>query len=571
MFGERYFATRQRLTRLMADIAALGRQCGVELSKQLPLTELATGLGPPFLLVACGEVNAGKSAFFNGLLGTHLCPMANLPETNQVVWYRHGDPPRDVEVLPQLREAYRPLPGLRDFNLIDTPGLKAFPTDSSQVTERFLSAAELVAIVLPVANPWGAPGWNMISRLAPDTLNRVILVVQQCDRADPADIGVIQGHLRDLAVKRIGRELPVFAVSAKLAFDARQGPTLDTKRLVASGYPALESFLSAMVCDTAERRAMLDTWRGQVATALRTLEDRLDQQNRSLRQQGGFLEDVENRILQLREEFIVRLPQHLKSVAEVFQLESVGVAMFLRRRLGVLRSLFRVFWGDQTSQTVDSVFIERLQAAVEAVAEQDGDKVVSVCREHRQELDQQVRELMGVDLGADTGCEERLALARTWFVQRVGHAAREGIGNLKVRNQLAKDLLRRNRALKSFLFVTLLLVTAAGLCGVMAIKWIPLGLLGVAALFLVAGFVVGWLAKRVVVADFQERLLDTCDGFARTLKSDYENALRNVFQEYLETLAPIRHHLVAAKSGLEPQQQRWTELFLTLKAIEQDL
>lgn len=571
MLGERYFTLRQRLADLISATAALGVETGTHLTEILPANEPGGGLGPPFLFVTCGETNSGKSAFFNGLFGELICPMSNLPETNRVVWYRFGDPASDTEVTPLLQEAYRPIPLLHDFNLIDTPGLQSAPTEASRIAERLLGAADAIFIIVPVTNPWGAPAWNLISRLAPDTLERVILIVQQCDRADTADLGVIQGHLRDLSIKRIGRELPVFTVSAKLAYDAKYAGEINTDRLVSSGYPVLEAFLSERVFATPGRQEWLGKWRGQLAGALRVIEDRLDAQGRGMRQHGTFLQDVEGRIVQLREHFIGRLPEHLKSVAEVFQLESVGVARFLRKRLGVFRSLFRVLVGDRTSQAVEAEFIERMRATVEAVAQHDGDEVVSVCRQHRRELDQQVRELMGVELGTDTQCEEKLAEARTWFVERVGRVARDGIGNLKVRNQLGKDLLLRNHALKSFVFVTLLLVTAAGICGALAIHWIPFGLLGLAGLFFLAGMLVAWLARRRVVADFQERMLDTCGGFAATLRSDYEEALRVVFQQYLETLDPIRRHLVAAKSELEPRQQKWKDLFLTLKAIEQDL
>ena len=571
MLGERYFTNRQRLADLITATGALGIETATHLGETLPAQEPGGSLGPPFLFVVCGETNAGKSAFFNGLFGELICPMSNLPETDRVVWYRYGNPASDAEVTPLLREAYRPIPLLKDFNLIDTPGLQSAPTEASRIAERLVGAADAIFVVVPVNNPWGAPAWNLISRLPAETLDRVLLIVQQCDRADAADLGVIQGHLKDLAVKRVGRELPVFTVSAKLAYDAKHAGEENTDRMVSSGYLALEAYLSQRVFTTAGRVELLGKWRGQAADALRLIEDRLDAQGRGMRQHGAFLQEVEGEIVRLREHFIGRLPQHLKSVAEVFQLESVGVARFLRRRLGVFRSLFRVLVGDQTSQAVEAEFIGRMKSTVEAVAKQDGDEVVAVCRGHRAELDRRVREQMGVELGEGARCEEGLERAREWFVERVGRVAREGIGNLKVRNQLGKDLLLRNHALKSFVFVTLPLVTAAGVCGALAVPWVPFGLLGAAGLFFLAGLLVAWLARRRVVADFQERMLDTCGGFASTLESDYEEALRVVFQEYLETLAPIRKHLVAAQSELEPRQQKWKGLFLTLKAIEQDL
>ena len=85
MLGERYFATRERLSGLLADIAALAAETGTDLADLLPPRSLAQGLGPPFLFVVCGEVNAGKSTFLNGLFGQDLCRVNRLPETKQII------------------------------------------------------------------------------------------------------------------------------------------------------------------------------------------------------------------------------------------------------------------------------------------------------------------------------------------------------------------------------------------------------------------------------------------------------------------------------------------------------
>ena len=102
MFGERYFATRERLSALMCGIAELAVETGADVSALLPLAELKTGLGTPFLLVVCGEVNAGKSTLINGLFGHALCRVSILPETDRVRCYRHGDPAQDLSVAPLL-------------------------------------------------------------------------------------------------------------------------------------------------------------------------------------------------------------------------------------------------------------------------------------------------------------------------------------------------------------------------------------------------------------------------------------------------------------------------------------
>ena len=304
---------------------------------------------------------------------------------------------------------------------------------------------------------------------------------------------------------------------------------------------------------------------------MRTVEDRYENQTRTLSIHGRFLDTIEREIDGIRERFVVRLPRHLAGVAEVFESEAVWVSKRLRRRLGSIPSIFRLFVGDRTGPTMETVFVERLQAAVEAVAEKDGVEVVEFCRSHWNELGERVKSAMGIDLGSAAPLDDTLADAKKRFVQRLGIAARQGIDNLKVRNQLDRDLRRRNVALKSFTFMTLLLLTAGAVCGALGMQWLPAILCGLAALFFIGGIVVAMVTRKSMTADFQRRLLDTCGGFASTLHADYEEALRVVFQDYAGSLRVVRTHLAKEKHAIEPRLRRWQELFLTLKAIEQEL
>lgn len=571
MFGERYFATRERLSQVMHGIAGLALETATDLGGCLPLEEIENGLGQPFLFVVSGEVNAGKSTLFNGLFGQDLCPVNVLPETDRVIHYQHGNPPRDIGISPLHEEHHRPLDFLRHFNLIDTPGTNAAVRDHQQTTARFLPAADLIFFVFPVTNPWGASTWNFISELSTETLQQVVFIIQQADLREPADIRVILGHMADLSMKRIGRVPPVFAVSAKLACEAKRATPVAAELLKASGYPELESFIAQNICESPRRQNAIETWRSQAAAALRAVEDHVENQNHALNSHGRFLDTIEREIDDIRERFVIRLPRHLAGVAEVFETEAVWISKRLRRRLGVIPSFFRLFVGDGTGPAIEAIFVERLQAAVEAVAEKDGIEVVEVCHSHWHELGERVKEEMSVDLGNADPLDATLDAAKTRFVQRLGRAARQGIGNLKVRNQLDKDLRRRNLALKSFAFMTLLPTAVGATCGALGLPWLPLIFCSLAALFLLGGILTAWATRRSIIAEFQTRLLDTCGGFASTLRSDYEEALRIVFRDYASSLNAVRTHLVSEKQAIEPRLKRWQELFLTLKAIEQDL
>ncbi|KAB2640320.1 MAG: hypothetical protein DVB26_06015 [Verrucomicrobia bacterium] len=571
MLGERYFATRERLSGLLADIVALAAETGSDLTGVLASGEWAQELGPPFLFVVCGEVNAGKSTFLNGLFGYDLCPVERLPETKQLIHYCFGETAREVTAAKGLAEHARPLAFLRDFNLVDTPGTNAPGNAWQALLDPLLPTAELICVVFPVSNPWGSATWNFVSRLPEESLGRLVFILQQIDQRDPADIPVILGHLRDLSLKRIGRVPPIFAVSATLACEAKRATPLALATLAASGYPALEAFISRSICSSPARQAGLKNGWAQAAAALRSIDEQIECHTRGIHSNGNLLATIEREIDGMREHFLSRLPRHLSGVAEVFQSESLGAAKLLGKRLGVARSVFRLFVGDRTSQEMEAVIIARLQATVEAVAQTDGAEVANACRRHWDEVATRVREALGVDLGDAVQLDDSLADARRRFVQRLGRAASQGIGNLNVRHQLSKDLLRRNVALKSFSFMTLLLLACGATCGAFALPWAPAALCSMSAAFCMAGLCIGWLTRKSLIADFRARLLDTCGSYASTLRADYEEALRIIFQDYADSLGAIRRHLAGEKRSLEPRQRRWNEVFLTLKAVEQDL
>ena len=372
-------------------------------------------------------------------------------------------------------------------------------------------------------------------------------------------------------MKKTGVILPIFAVSGKNALEAKRAGAMDLRAYENSGLPALEEFINHRICDSPERRAALQTSRNHAAAALRNIEDHIDEQTRALGQQHHFLTSLEDEIEAMRERLLSRLPSHLAGVAEVFEKEAVWVTRSLRKSLGIFRSVFRIFVGDRIGSQIETLFIDRLRGAVEAVAESDGADIVTACRSHWSELDARITKAIGAGLCEHEPIDETLSQARRRFVQRIGRAAQEGINNLHLRKELDADLRRRNLALKSFTASTLIFIIAGAGCGIFGIIWLPWLFCGVAGLFAMGGSFIAIITRSRITRHFHAALLDTCGTFAETLRSDYEDALLIFFQDYTACLNSIRKHLAGRHLAIEPNLSRWHSLFLTLKSIEQDL
>jgi hypothetical protein len=55
------------------------------------------------------------------------------------------------------------------------------------------------------------------------------------------------------------------------------------------------------------------------------------------------------------------------------------------------------------------------------------------------------------------------------------------------------------------------------------------------------------------------------------LSSEYREGVRDYFKEYAVLFEKVRRELLKTKAEIKPRQEEWNELFLELKAIEQEL
>lgn len=571
--GERHFATRQRLVELLQHAEAEAKLTGAPYD-EAAFASLLARLNAPVHLAVCGEANSGKSSLLNALFGQNLCPVH--PHTQArgvVVRYQHGKRAARTEIEPGVvQDVRRNDAFLNHFELIDTPGLAECGPETLLAVESLVRGADLILVVFSPADPWAATTWNLLQRQRPAALARTALVLQQSDKRDAGELEVLNAHMHELCMKRLGRELPIFNISAEAAFQAKYGPFPPLPAIwKQSDFAKLEAFLDRLICEGTANRELLEDAHRQCFLLLRKVEDQLDTQNRGVDREHHFLEHVERGIDQLRESFVLRLPTHLAQVADAFRNATSTVTSALRWQLGPLPSLIRLFRADRVGTHIESLFLDKLGATVENVASSDCAEVTSICEQHWESLRPQFKERIGVDLQSANDLHQALGQARALFIKRLQVTAHEGRDHLRIRHSLDHALRRRNRVLKWQMSLTLVLWFLAGLCGVLQLPWLPplFAALGLAAC--------GWnvltalQTRRSIVDEFHDRLMRACDTFALLLKDAYEDALTAIFRAYAAELKTVRTHLASERLQLEPRQQRWSNLFLTLKAIEHEL
>jgi len=571
MFGERYFATRQRLTNVVLGVNHLGWECGAEVSAIAPSGGILKGLEKPFLAIVCGEVNSGKSSLINGLFNEELCEVNDLPETKKLLWYQWGELSGEIETEPLLAERFRTHDFLHDFQVVDTPGTNATKADHIPIIERFLPIADLLFFVFPVSNPWGAATWQLVARLPEEQLDNVAFILQQSDLKEQGDLDVILGHMRTLAEQKTGRSPEIFSVSAKLALEAKESNPPSSLLMRKSGYPALERFISSRVNQNQARKMRLKRVRKLTQSALQTIEDRIEERTDTLDADQRFLAELENEVDVRREGQAIALAERLTGLGEVFLGQGKGATRILGRRMAIPQSFFSLFQQEKLPTEIERNLTEAVKEAVEEQAGKDGVELVQSCRNHWETVEPRIRENLEVSPPDFEEEKESLAGTRERFVRRLGRSAKHAVAHLKIRGTLDLQMEIRRMVLRRYMIASLASLTFAGVLGGLgAHPWPWLGVT-VAILLLVVAGIYAKKSREALCKDFMERIEDLRQPFADSLADDYKDGVREFYLEYGGLFEIVRRRIADQKLLLKPQMERWSDLFLELKAIEQEL
>ncbi|MDB6079870.1 MAG: hypothetical protein JWO82_3617 [Akkermansiaceae bacterium] len=567
MPGERYFAARDRLAEISTHIAGLARDTGLEVPEHDPVPDV----GRPILLAAIGEVNAGKSSLLNAIAGVEVCPAAALPLTKEIRLYRYGGSAMERAHDGGVLECRRPVPFLKNFELLDTPGTNATGRPEPEQIDPWLNAAEFVMVVFTAENPWTAATWDAVSRLSDETLERTVLVVQRTDLKQPQDIPIILGHMRDLCLKRTGRALPIFPVSAKYCLEAKSSPSGAPEAWSASRFAVFEDYISSRVCESFARRQILhDSWH-HASRTLRRLEERFDLTRRGMDDDAWFLTGIEREMDALRDEHMLAAPRSLSAMLDRYRTAVGDIVHHLRSRLGWARTVVRLFLGDTSPAALEAMFATRMHEVAQSQGDGDAARLLDACAAHWQTVRPRVAERMGFDPGPClvAGVKRDESIGR--FTARLEKAVPHALANLRVRGVLDPLLRRRNHTLKLVVAIALLLATLAGVLGTLGKGGLPYYVLAASGATLVGSVLIAWTTLATISIGYRERLLDSAPAYASALEADYGEAIRTLFHEYSQGLIEVRRQLADRKAALQPRLEHWNNLFIALKAVELEM
>jgi small GTP-binding protein len=568
MIADRYLQLKTELESGLTGLIRLGSELKRAPTELDTLQALFRDISEPLLFVVVGEVKSGKSSLLNALFGSEFAKVDVLPATDRVYLFRYGTEEKTTEVSQRLSERSLPIPFLRHFNIVDTPGTNSMVKEHQMTTEEFMPRADVVLFVFSVVNPWTQSNWDFLNFLQKTWLKNVIFVLQQIDLREPTEIDIIHRHLQDTALRQLGFVPPIFAISARKALLARTSG-VDKERLwQESAFGPLEDQINFIVTESSTRmlklrstfqaaRVAMNDFSGEIQTllgkiavdeaALARLDALLQTRRDQLRRQiGSLVRDIESGYDQTARQRTYLLQQNITAW-----------------------SAFGLIAGRKNAQRS---LLERVEAKLRDLMQPQIDRSVSALETDLRTVWPQMQDLLDHQLSAELRKEARPSIPdfagqRRELYEAIQRAFLDILTGKSLHARLGRSFRRTAIAMR--------IATALIVSGGAAAAWefnrnmpVAIAAAGVAVAGLLFAMFLAFDHRRRIFRDYEHELDPKRPEFKQALESQFGKAIDAFCAEMSQRFEVLREHCQNRRDRCEPWSRQIADLQTTFGALK---
>lgn len=550
MLGEEYLKTRDALVELIRYTRALTKRSSCELEDGED--SLEDSLHLPFRIVILGENGSGKTTFLEALTEREVeAETSNGPCVNitRDVSYRVFSDEEDA-----CEKHY--ISKLKGLELVEVHEFSKLGEAQNESLDYLISGADFVFFVLPAENPWAASSWDAVEQKFSAVPGKSALILQQVDRRDSSDLPMLLGHMQELAKQRGVQQIPMFPLSAKTGL----------------GMENCRDYVNLTINRSLERRRQLRAVYKQTYEMLRRTEGNIDDRSRNLAGDQEFLQSIEAQIDRTREQEVRHVMANMSQLGKLLHDQIKRVVRYTGLRTGVIASHIALFGKGDVAAKIEKFLISKVSEEAENYAESEAEKMRSQCRDKWNEMRPHLENRLSIDVGSFN--EDSFDIQQEIFCEGMGKSVNHAMLHLKLRRFLDVQIVQRYVVMRKLLKLALFFFAAAGLAGYLLPN--PLGvaavsLFAVGILSLAASIVYGRKTGSVLTRSFTESLEDAVPALRLALREGYIDRVRAYYNGYTPMFESMRRLISEAKTELEPQQKVAGQLFLRLKALEQEI
>ena len=570
MIGEDYLQDRARLGTALYALAALAHDLHATPATIETLQGLNASLREPFLFVVMGEVKAGKSTVLNALFGREFCRADVLPATDRIYLFKYALEPRDVPINEHLTECYRPNNFLRDFNIVDTPGTNTIVAEHQRIAEEFVPMADLVLFVFSITNPWAASAWDFLDLIHNRWKKNVLFILQQSDLRNAGEIEAVKKHLSDTAREKLGSSPPIFAVSAKIAFQAKTGDPAERAQLLAqSHFDELENRIGETISSGESSAGKLRSVCRSAQVIVRELAEKargafttIQKDNDRVQQLGGVLDER-------KEQSLRQVGGVLWSLAQSFERTQRKSEQLLVERLSWARTFQLVFrkqkWHTEFQESIDQQLRDTLRRQIANSIELLESDLKAVW----QHLHQSIQKTFATEVPAPSAPPDFIN-ERDQLLKRIEVTLMERMSDSAIEDRMTRMF---NDA-ASWMRLPVGIAAAGGAVTIAAVlaHLAIVDITGsVAALAALSGIAVAAVKRNRILGEFRKQMAEKREEILSPIEDHLRHAISLFYQDLGTTFQPLQAFCAAQRKVYEPILLRLKQLDETFGKLGSEL
>jgi small GTP-binding protein len=566
MIADRYLQLKSELENILAGLIELATEMQRSGEQLDTLRALLRDISDPLLFVVVGEVKSGKSSLLNALFGNEFAKVDVLPATDRVYIFRYGSEDQTNEVSAKLTERYLPIPFLRDFNVVDTPGTNTMVKEHQMVAEDFMPRADIVLFVFSVANPWTQSNWDFLDFLQKTWLKNVIIVLQQIDLREPTEIDVIQRHLQDTAMRRLGFVPPLFAVSARKALLARTSGVDKEKLWEESAFAPLEEQIGFIVTESSTRMLKLRSTFQAARAVLQDFDREIRGHVDKLAADAAVLERLDGLLATRREQMLRQGASLVREVERAYDETTKERAELLRKKLTWWRS-FSLIWRSSAGQ---EELHGRIETQLRQLMQPQMDKAIRTLEADLRGLWPQIQDMLENQLSPDLQTEARQSVPdfagqRRELSESIQTAFIDILTGKSLRERVAHSFAQTARWLRLIVAIIFAAGAASAFAKTPIVREASLVAAGIGA---VVAIFIAFNHRRKILRVYEGQLNPKRAEFSQTLETQFAKAIDSFCAEMGRKFESLKQICQTSLSRYQPWSESARNIETKLSALK---
>lgn len=438
-----------------------------------------------------------------------------------------------------------PEESLEGLELVDTQ-----PCDTPEQTEvlrGLLAGADVAVAVVDARSYESSPVWDLLAGLSEESVGVAMIALTFTDTLSAETTLELSAAMRELSRNRLGRVLPVYAVS-----------------------PASETAVESFTLRVQEALSAPGGVRAAIRRVLNAAVDLMYKQGSVLkgredvaRTNSGFLSGIEQEIDNFLSHQMLGVKNCIDSYVDSVYRVSPKLMRRLHRAFGFFCSPVTLLRLELFGAGVEKGLYRMMRADVNALQQESDHRFCTSCSGHWRSVRPRMKQTLQCEIGdfPEESLNEELTKLR-------GLMAREmyiPFSNERFRAHLAESFKARVGWMQVSVVTLCLLLTLAGLLGFIGQDVLALAVLSLAGLVWFAASVVQWISFSHLRKEIEDRAEALHTAMRAAIAPAVENLIISRVAAYRRLYAAPRRKVSKHISLLKPLQQEHGEIYRQLR------